>query len=110
MIDDKDRKVLDELKKGIPAEVRNHIKKIWVYGSRVRGDSQDDSDLDVLALIDKKDPLLERKLEDVAYQVMWNCDFNPIISLKVFLESHFQDALSKGYSFYRNVASEGVEI
>ena len=56
------------------------------------------------------DSEIEKRLENIAYQVMWDNDFNPIISLKVLAESRFNEALNKGYSFYRYIETEGVAI
>ncbi len=69
-----------------------------------------DSDLDVVVLVDEKTDEIERRLENIAYQVMWDHDFNPIISLKVLAESRFYDALNKGYSFYRHIETQGVAV
>ncbi len=63
-----------------------------------------------LSLVDNKSSEIERKLEDVAYQVMWDHDFKPIISLKVFAESRFKSAVKRGISFYENVQKEGVSV
>jgi hypothetical protein len=41
---------------------------------------------------------------------MWDNDFHPVISLKVFSEARFHSALEQGYSFYRNVMREGVKV
>ncbi len=70
----------------------------------------DDSDIDVLALVDEKTPEIERLFEETAYGVMWNHDFKPVISLKVIVEKQFNNALNKGFSFYKHVAHEGVSI
>jgi len=39
---------------------------------------------------------------------MWEHDFKPVISLKVFTETHYREALERGYSFYKNVEREGI--
>jgi predicted nucleotidyltransferase len=105
-----DSQIVMELKERLPAEVAGHLKKVILYGSRARGDSGEDSDLDLIALVDEKTPELERQLDDAAYNVMWDHDFKPIISLKVFAESRFRSAAGKGFSFYRNVEREGIEL
>ncbi len=64
-----------------------HIQELILYGSRVRGDAADDSDLDLVALVDEKTPELKIALDEIAYSVMWDRDFKPMISLKVFSES-----------------------
>lgn len=105
-----DKQIVAELKGRLPAEVLRHLRQMILYGSRARGDTADDADLDLVALVDEKTPELEEALDDIAYKVMWEHDFKPIISLKVFSEVRFRDSLAKGFSFYRNVEREGIVI
>jgi len=107
-MDERDKTLILELKKRIPFELAKHLKKIIVFGSRVRGETAEDSDLDVIVLVDWEYPEIEKELEDIVYKVMWDHDFKPIISLKVFLESKFYDALNRGFSFYKHIEKEGV--
>lgn len=109
-MDKRDRALILELKRRIPLDIKKRLKRVIVFGSRVTGKATEDSDLDVIALVDEKTPEIEEKLEDIVYQVMWDHDFKPIISLKVFVESQFYSALNKGFSFYRHVEKEGVSV
>jgi len=86
------------------------VRRVIVFGSRARGITGDDSDLDILVLVDEKTEAIEKGLEDAAYQVMWDYDFRPMISLKVFSETSFNHAVSQGFSFYRNVEREGIPV
>jgi hypothetical protein len=45
---------------------------------------------------------------EAAYQVMWDHDFAPLISLQVFDAGSFAAHREKGFSFYRKVAEEGI--
>lgn len=105
-----DKALIEELKRRLPADVLSHIRRMVMYGSRARGDATEDSDLDLVALVDEKTPELEKALDDIAYEVMWDHDFKPIISLKVFAENRFRKAAAKGFSYYRNVEREGVTV
>jgi predicted nucleotidyltransferase len=109
-MDQRDRNLILELKKRLPADVMAHIRKVVAFGSRVRGHGEDDSDLDLLILVDHKTPDLEGKIGDVAYQVMWDHDFKPIISIKIFTEAMYRNSLSEGFSFYKNIEREGVSL
>ena len=109
-MNERDRNLIAELKKRLPADVMTHIRKVIAFGSRVRGESQEDSDLDLLILVDRKTPELEGKIEDIAYQVMWDHDFKPILSIKVFTEAGYRQSLMEGFSFYKNVEREGVPV
>lgn len=109
-MDEKDRTLILEFKKRLSADLKENIKRLIIFGSRVTGVAAEGSDLDVIALVDEKTPEIERQLEDIAYQVMWDYDFKPMISLKVLAVSQFNDALSRGFSFYKHVEKEGVAI
>ena len=109
-MNEEDRALVLEFKRRLPADLKAHLKHLIVFGSRATGEAPVDSDLDVVVLVDEKIDEIERRLEDIAYQVMWDHDFNPIISLKVLAESRFYDALNKGYSFYKHIETEGVAI
>ena len=107
---EQDKQIVIEIKQRFPAEVRRHVSRLILYGSRARGEASVDSDLDLIALVDEITPELQEKMEEVAYSVMWDHDFRPIISLKIFGEDRFRSAAAKGFSFYRNVEREGVEV
>jgi predicted nucleotidyltransferase len=105
-----DRRIVQEIKRRLPEEVQCHVERYIVFGSRARGDASADSDLDLIVLVDKKTPEIEKGLDDVVYAVMWDHDFNPIISLKVFSKASFESAVARDLSFYKNVDSHGITV
>ena len=107
---DEDKNLLLEFKQRLPIDIKKHLKQLIAFGSSARGDASSDSDLDVVALIDEKDLSIEKKMYNIAYQVMWDHNFNPIISLKVFNDSKFKDAFQKGFIFYKHVMRDGIQI
>jgi len=109
-VDERDRNMVLELKRRLPADVMAHVRRVIAFGSRARDQGQEYSDLDLLILVDRKTPELETKIEDIAYQVMWDHDFKPIISIKVFAEASYRKSLKEGFSFYKNVEREGVPL
>ena len=110
MLNQDDKRIVLGFKKRIPAAQLHHILQIIVFGSRARGDQQQSSDVDIAVLVDHKTDASEHLLENIAYTEMFDNDFKTIISLKVFANDHFQQALTHGYSFYVNVTNEGVAI
>jgi predicted nucleotidyltransferase len=107
---EQDRKIVLELKRRLSADLQKRLIKFILYGSRARGIHAEDSDLDLVALVDEKTPEIESALDDLAYGVMWDYDFKPVISLKVFSEAHFRSSAEKGMSFYRHIEKEGIPI
>jgi len=86
------------------------LQAVIVYGSRAWGHPDPDSDLDVAAIVRDCTPQLEEALLEAAYQVMWDHDFTPLISLQVFDAGKFAAYREKGFSFYRKVAEEGIVL
>ncbi len=109
-MDERDKALMLDFKKRLPKEAGKHLKQLIVFGSRARGNAAEDSYLDAIALVDEKTLEIEQKFDDIVYQVMWDHDFKPIISLKVFAESQFDNALKRGFSFYRYIEKEGISI
>lgn len=110
MINSKDKAIVLEFKRKIPGEILSHLKRLIVFGSRIKGNASEDSDLDVVVVLDDKNSVIEKELDDIAYQVMWDHDFKPVISLKIFGEAQFYRAVQKGFSFYRHVDMEGIVV
>jgi predicted nucleotidyltransferase len=86
------------------------LKAIIIFGSRAWGHPDPDSDLDVAAMVIDCTPQLQGVLLEAAYQVMWNHDFTPLISLKVFDAGSFAAYREKAFSFYWKVAEEGIAL
>jgi predicted nucleotidyltransferase len=107
---EQDRTIVLELKKRLSADLQKRVIKFILYGSRARGVDADDSDLDLVTLVDEKTPEIKSALDDLAYGVMWDYDFKPVISLKVFSEARFRNSIKKGMSFYRHVEKEGISL
>jgi uncharacterized protein len=107
---DRDSRMLAEFRRRLPDDIQPQMRAILVYGSRARGDAAEDSDLDVVALVEDKTPEIERRLDDIAYDVMWDFDFAPIMSLRVFPYARFYEAAQEGWSYYKNVLAEGLSV
>lgn len=86
------------------------LKKIVVYGSYARGDYQENSDIDVMILVDVSDAEIKKRFNlvcDLAFD--YEMDYGVIISPLVKNEEHFIK-WSETLPFYRNVKQEGVIV
>lgn len=61
---EKDRKIVEKFKSLVSQRVKVH--EVRVFGSRARGDATEESDLDVLVVVDYLDPSTERYISDCA--------------------------------------------
>jgi predicted nucleotidyltransferase len=110
MLTESERLLIQALKRRLQEVAADRIQAVIVYGSRVWGQAGPDSDLDVAVIVRGLTPELEEALHEAAYLVMWDHDFAPLISLKVFEAGNFAAFQEKGFSFYRKVAQEGIAL
>ena len=108
--DEKLKKILMELAEMLQEVYRDKLKEVILYGSVARGTATDDSDVDIMVLVDGTDQELrafEDRLSDVSTD----------ISIKYFKVFSIIDVCYQEYMewmnispFYRNVSEEGVVL
>jgi predicted nucleotidyltransferase len=110
MLTESDRLLIQALKLRLEEVAAARLQAVIVYGSRVWGQAGPESDLDVAVIVRGLTPELEEALHEAAYKVMWDHDFAPLISLKVFEAADFAAFQEKSFSFYRKVGQEGLAL
>ncbi|WP_448902672.1 nucleotidyltransferase domain-containing protein [Eubacterium sp.] len=101
---------LQEYTKEIKKVYGSHLKNVILYGSYARGDQTDDSDIDIMILVDLDDKNIkdyETKLSDITFDI--NLDNDLMIMPIVKNQNHFKRWID-AYPFYRNIEKEGVNL
>ena len=84
------------------------LEGIYAFGSRVRGDHGAESDLDLLVVVAKRTPAVERAVIDscVDEELRSGIPFDPVIkdSASFALERRYHSP------FYENVSREGIAV
>lgn len=85
-----------------------HVRQIILYGSYARGDFHEDSDVDIMVLVDLSDIQIESYSDALAelgfeYNVRHGLWFMPIVKNA----GHFEQ-WRNSYPFYSSVMKEGV--
>ena len=88
--------------------IRDRIKKLILFGSRVRGDHKPYSDYDVLVVLPEKDRRVIDALYDATMEVLFRT--HRLISLKIYREKDFDKLAALPTPFLGNVFREGVTI
>jgi len=102
-----DRQLLADCKAAI-REVAPEADLI-LYGSRARGDAQEDSDYDLLVLVDRVvDMDLERAMVDRL--VPLEVRTGTALTVLVYSRSQWDSAQYRAMPFHQNVTREGVPI
>lgn len=85
-----------------------HIKEMYLFGSRCRDDWRPDSDYDILIVLDNKDRVIIDRLYDAVMEIL--LETGRLISLKIFAVSEFERLKSIPTPFIQSVTEEGIKI
>ena len=96
----------------------NEIKKIYgetlqaviLFGSYARGDNTEDSDIDIMILLDLSDIDIKKYRHQLSYMTFdFNMDYDVDIKPIAKSEEHYRKWVDN-YPFYSNVNREGVRL
>ena len=90
-------------------EEKLHVHQMIVFGSRARGDAEEESDLDVLVVIDEPvNRELRRFVSDCAFEVDVGNDF--IVSPILVSRAEWENGPERFSPFAHAVREEGVPV
>jgi predicted nucleotidyltransferase len=101
---------IQEVKNRLVQKYEDRLLLLMLYGSKARGDSHPDSDIDLLIVVDKDGWGMSEKIFDEIYEVMHKYDFKFFISMNIFEEEEFDFYKKHKFSFYRNVKRDGIDL
>jgi predicted nucleotidyltransferase len=101
---------LQEFVRRARAELGGRVERIVLYGSRARGDYEDESDIDLLVFVNKGEDLerIRESLSELAWEICNKYDSSFFIQRWAFTEEDFEREAS--YFFIRNIKREGVVV
>ena len=103
-----ERKVLKRIIRNLKKRLPESISSVYVFGSKVRGDYDEESDFDILIIIKNKSPEIEKKIIGIIVdeEQKSGLSFAPVIKdIRAFdSEKRFNTP------FYRNIITEGVQL
>ena len=105
-----EKKVIGEYIDLIRRRFPTKISEIILFGSKARGESHRESDIDILIVIDTEDRQIKRKISDLCWDAMFNNDFKAFISPVIFFKKEYEQYKKWNSSFLYNVSQEGVKL
>lgn len=100
------RNLLDQYTEILQKIYGKHLKKVILYGSYARGDYRDDSDIDIMILLDLSDMDIKQYRHELSGETFdFNMDHDLDIKPIAKSQQHFQNWVD-AYPFYANVEKE----
>lgn len=107
---DEIKSLLQKYVRGINHILQEKLYAVILYGSYARGDYREDSDIDIMILVNMTEEGIQKIREEVSY---FTYDFNMEYDLELMpiIKSIGHYNYWKGvYPFYQNIDKEGVKL
>jgi len=97
---------LMELSRKLKEKFKDKIEEVIVFGSYARGDFNEDSDIDILIVVN--DDKIEEDIRKVAYSFI--PEIGRLISVKVIDKDTFESMKKMKFSLTVSIEKEGIKI
>jgi predicted nucleotidyltransferase len=98
-----ERQAVDTFVKALYQQYPKRIRDVILYGSKARGDSHPDSDIDILILVDDDDWRFSHAISKLAARISLNYDV--LLGPRVISQSRWPRSI-----LYRTVSAEGISL
>jgi len=83
--------------------------QVILYGSKIRGDDEKFSDIEILILLDEEiDAELEKQVLDIAYDI--ELEFDVVFGVMIKSKGFWDSSLAKIMPLHQNIGKEGVLV
>jgi predicted nucleotidyltransferase len=108
VLSEREKNAVEELGRVLRGKFSDRIKTILLYGSKVRGDNDVYSDIDLFILVDKEDKKLKDFSLEIAYEL--NLKYDVVLSIVICDQDKFASPIFKITPFFNNILRDGVKI
>lgn len=102
----RDREALREFVAYLHKAAPNQVEFVALFGSKARGDSHQDSDIDVLVILSHEDRELRRNILRQAARI--SLEYDVLLSPRVIGAERWEKI--RGFSLYQNVQQEAAGL
>ena len=87
---------------------RFNLIELRIFGSKVRGESGPESDIDVMIELDECSPDIKSKIYDIVFEI--NLENDTFISTTIFSKKEIEDGPLSESPIYKTILREGAHI
>jgi len=104
-----EEEAITKLKSLLNQKLGNNLKGVLLYGSKARGDYNDDSDIDILVIVDTVNPDVKDTIRDAVLDIQ--LEYSLPISVHVRSLDYFNAQQNNRLNlFIHNVEREGIRV
>jgi len=104
----REKAALSEFVARLREKYADEVVLVTLFGSKVRGDFDEESDLDVLVVIESDGWRFHREISFIGSRASLDYDVN--ISPKALTQTHYRNLQELHTPFFENVQTGGVEL
>ena len=104
----KKKRIIREFSDRMKADLSDNLVSMRLFGSQARGEAREDSDIDVLIILKRRDFINRDKI----YKMLFELDpyYEYKISLSIFSEEEYKKNEQSGSFFVENINREAVAL
>jgi predicted nucleotidyltransferase len=102
----KEKDALQAFNQRLLTELGKQVQQVILFGSKARGDSALDSDIDVLILTDGENRQLRKTISKISSQI--GLDYDVCLGALLIANKRWQQMSSERFSLCRNVERDGI--
>lgn len=99
---------INEFHQMLKTKFSSDLLTVKVFGSVARGTAGEESDIDVLVLINEKTPAIREIINDLAFEI--NLKHDVVLSPVIMSLLHFSNPLFQETQLYKNLREEGISL
>jgi uncharacterized protein len=103
-----EQSALQEYAKRLTEFLGEEIRHLWLFGSKARGDFDDDSDIDVLIVLRHLDPNRRSVIRRMAARI--SLDYDILINTHILEEAEWEKAVRFHGTIWREIERDGIPL
>ena len=104
----KERGVVEKFKRRVEEQFPGEIVRMFVFGSKARGDATEESDIDIIVVTRSDDKRLGKNIRYTGYDL--EIEHGIVLSIQVYSEKYLNHLRNIPTQFIQNVDREAIVI